>query len=437
MNTLLIVESPAKAKKIQGFYKDKPIIAKSSFGHIYDLDKKTLSIDVDNNFKPKYILLHDKKKIAKELKETKFSRVLLAADDDREGEAIAWHCGRLLKLSLNTNNRIKFNEITKKAFDKAIQNPVQLDMNQVNAQQARRIIDRLVGYKLSPLLWKYIKTDKKGLSAGRVQSCLLHMLQSHEEKINNFIPGKSYLLKGVLDKYNLTVDFVFENKDISTHEINELLNGFINSTICDRNILTIKDSKQSKEKVYSPPPFITSTLQQQSQKDYGFKVSYTMSMAQKLYEGGHITYMRTDSTYINPDFEKLLQRHITNKFGEQYFTQKQQKKVKGAQEAHEAIRPTKLDAILDPGKYNENEIKLYLLIVKRTIQSYMSPAIYDVLTVFFTNKYSDKYGYFKSKRIIISRIFKIFRIFFRCKNSNGYFKHKTIRINGSYSRLYF
>ena len=254
-------------------------------------------------------------------------------------------------------------------------------MNQVNAQQARRIIDRLVGYKLSPLLWKYIKTDKKGLSAGRVQSCLLHMLQLHENKINNFIPEKSYLLTGVFDKYNLTVDFVFKNKKISTNEINRLLNGFINSDIADRNIFSIKNSEVSKEKMYSPPPFITSTLQQQSQKDYGFKVSFTMSMAQKLYEAGKITYMRTDSTYINPEFEGLLQRHITNNYGEKFYTQKQVKKVKGAQEAHEAIRPTKLDTVLDPTKYNENEIKLYMLILKRTIQSYMCPAVYDVLTL--------------------------------------------------------
>ena len=152
MNTLIIVESPAKARKIKGFFKDKPILVKSSFGHIYDLDKKTLSIDIENNFKPNYKVLPDKKKIAKELKNTKFSNVLLAADDDREGEAIAWHCGRLLKLSFTDTNRIKFNEITKKALSISIQNPIHLDLNQVNAQQARRVIDRLVGYKLSPLL---------------------------------------------------------------------------------------------------------------------------------------------------------------------------------------------------------------------------------------------------------------------------------------------
>ena len=399
MNTLIIVESPAKARKIKGFFKDKPILVKSSFGHIYDLDKKTLSIDIENNFKPNYKVLPDKKKIAKELKNTNFSNVLLAADDDREGEAIAWHCGRLLKLSFTDTNRIKFNEITKEALSISIQNPIHLDLNQVNAQQARRVIDRLVGYKLSPLLWRHIQSNKKGLSAGRVQSCLLHMLQCHEKKINEFIPDKSYLLKGFMDrKLKLAVDFVFKNKNISTEEIYELLNTFIiNENNYDDKLFVIKNSRQSKEKTYSPPPFITSTLQQQAQKDHGFKVSNTMSMAQKLYEDGHITYMRTDSTYINGDFEKQLKLLITDKYSIKHYMQKQKKKVKGAQEAHEAIRPTKLNMKL-PDNYNDNEIKLYNLIVKRTIQAYMSPAIYNVLIIQFTNKYSEKYGHFQSKQ---------------------------------------
>ena len=188
-------------------------------------------------------------------------------------------------------------------------------------------------------------------------------------KINDFIPEKSYTLKGILDRaYKLDVDFVFNNKSISTLEVETLLNSFVtDSNNLDNNIFYINNSKQNQEKRYSQPPFITSTLQQQAQKDYGFKVSYTMSLAQKLYEGGYITYMRTDSTYINPDFEELLKQNIINNFGNKYYTHRIQKKIKGAQEAHEAIRPTKLDIQL-PDIYGENETKLYNLILKKTIQ---------------------------------------------------------------------
>ena len=390
IDILLIVESPAKAKKIKGFYKSKSIDVKSTYGHIYDLDRSKLSINIENNFKPNYIVLPDKRKVIKELKKGTYSTILLAADDDREGEAIAWHCTRLLNIPLD-KNRIKFNEITKNAFDKAIKNPMQLDINMVNAQQARRIIDRLVGYKLSPLLWKHIQTDKKGLSAGRVQSCLLHMLKKHEVKINEYKPEKCYQLNGIFND-KIDVNFQFNNKNISKTEVKLLFNQF---TISE--MFSIKDYIQTKEKTYSLNPFITSTLQQQAQKDFGFKVSYTMSIAQKLYENGFITYMRTDSTYINIDFENKLQDFIHDKFGTEYYTKKKIKTIKGAQEAHEAIRPTQLTIRL-PDSYNDNEIKLYSLIVKRTIQAYMSPAIYDVLTINFTNKDIDSYGYFQSKQ---------------------------------------
>lgn len=391
MSLLLIVESPAKAKKIKSFYKDKPIIIKASFGHICDLDKKKLSIDIHNHFKPHYIILSDKKKIIQELKNIKCSKIFLAADDDREGESIAWHCGRYLKLPFHEKNRITFNEITKKAFDASIKNPKQVDINKVNAQQARRVIDRLVGYKLSPLLWKFIDTDVKGLSAGRVQSCLLHMLHKHETSINEFIPTKKYKMNGTIKKdKQLNVDFIFK-KDINTDDVNIILHNFINN-----NKLTIIKINETTEKSYSPHPFITSTLQQQAQKEYGFKVSYIMSMAQKLYDDGYITYIRTDSTYINEEFETKLKEYIVSHFGKNYYTKKTMKQIKGAQQAHEAIRPTDLNVCL-PSSYKKQEHLLYNLILKRTVQSYMSPVIYDVLTILFSHNYSDKYGNFQSK----------------------------------------
>lgn len=395
MNTLIIVESPTKAKKIKTFYKnDKNILVKASFGHICDLDKKTLSIDTENNFKPTYKVPSDKNKIVKELKSVKNCKYLLAADDDREGDAIAWHCGRILKIDFNEKNRITFNEITKKALDKAIKNPIKIDMNSVNAQQARRIIDRLFGYKLSPLLWKHIQSGKSGLSAGRVQSCLLDILSKHQENIKNYKPTFNYECEGkfINDKIGLDCKFTFKNKDIKLNELKELFNILLTN----KNF-NVDKLEEKKEKNYPQPPFITTTLQVSAQKAFGFSVKQTMNIAQKLFDNGKITYMRTDSVFICDDFKSQIENHINQKFGNNYYKNfKSKKKVKGAQEAHEAIRPTNINEILSDS-YKQEDKKLYNLILKRTITSHMKEAIYDVLLIDLTNENVDRYGHFAGK----------------------------------------
>tara|TARA_Y100001980_G_C14556542_1_gene348479 strand:+ start:6004 stop:8088 length:2085 start_codon:yes stop_codon:yes gene_type:complete len=395
MSTLIIVESPAKAKKIKTFYKnDDKIVVKASYGHICDLDKKNLSIDVNDNFKPTYIISSDKNKVIKDLKSIKKCNYLLAADDDREGDAIAWHCGRILKINFNEDNRIKFNEISKKALDKAIKNPTKLDLNSVNAQQARRIIDRLFGYKLSPLLWKHITTSKKGLSAGRVQSCLLDILNKHQENILNYKSSYKYECSGIFINNDITLDckFVFKLEDIKTDIIKTLFDDLLKN-----KVFNVKNTKEKQEKNYPPPPFITSTLQQSAQNTYGFSVKKTMMIAQKLYDNGKITYMRTDSVFISDEFKTQLEEHITEKFGRNYYKKfSSKKKVKGAQEAHEAIRPTNLSNKLNDN-YNDDDKKLYNLILKRTIISHMREAIYNVLIIILTNENIDNYGYFTGK----------------------------------------
>ena len=395
MSTLIIVESPAKAKKIKSFYKNNDnITVKASYGHICDLDKKNLSIDINNNFKPNYIISSDKHKIIKELKSIKNCNYLLAADDDREGDAIAWHCGRILKINFDEDNRIKFNEISKKALDKAIKNPTKIDLNSVNAQQARRIIDRLFGYKLSPLLWKHITTNKQGLSAGRVQSCLLDILNKHQEKILNHKSTYNYECNSIFKNNDITLDckFVFKLEDIKNDIIKKLFNDLIKN-----KVFNVKNSKEKQEKNYPPPPFITSTLQQSAQNTYGFSVKKTMMIAQKLYDNGKITYMRTDSVFISDEFKTQLEEHITEKFGRNYYKKfNSKKKVKGAQEAHEAIRPTNLSNKLNDN-YNDDDKKLYNLILKRTIISHMREAIYNVLIIILTNENIDNYGYFTGK----------------------------------------
>ena len=389
MKNLIIVESPAKAKKIKTFFKDDTIVL-SSYGHIVDLPKERISIDVDNNFKPDYHRLKDKQKIINDLcKYSKNCNVLLAADDDREGDAIAWHCGNIMKVNFNDKNRIIFHEITKKAIHKSIQNVHKLNMNSVNAQQGRRILDRLVGYSLSPLLWKHIDTNVKGLSAGRVQSTLLLILQNHEENISNHNPEKSYKYIGYFNDLS-------DCELITKHEIDEIF------TILkkDKNYQLIKQYHE-KEKKYSKDPFITSTLQQYAQKELGLNVKSTMNIAQKLYENGKITYMRTDSKNISSEFQGELHDYISNKYGDNYFYRRSNhNKVKGAQEAHECIRVTSLTEKLND-KYTDYDKKLYELIRKNTITSYMKPAIYDKLIYHLSNDNLNK-DYFKGiKKLLI------------------------------------
>ena len=380
---LLITESPAKAKKIQGFLSNQYTV-KSSCGHITDLEKKKLSIDVENDFKPTYKVTSDKKDVVKMLKESATGKnVIFAADDDREGEAIAWHTANVLKSKLNDNNRIVFREISKKAILKSLESPKKINMNEVNAQQARRIIDRLIGFKLSPCLWKHISTSESGLSAGRVQSALLNLLSERENYIEKYEPDLQLDIKGLFKNLKDT-EYVFTNEEIDLDDdfLKKLFKLFKK-----HKTFSVTDSTKKKDKTYPKKPFITSTLQTSAQNELGFPVKMTMDIAQKLYENGHITYMRTDSTFISEEFQEKIKLHI----GDTYYQKPNEKKVKGAQEAHEAIRPTKLNSNPD---LTLEESKLYNMIVKRTVTSHMKPAEYDVYKIKLKNDETKDYGYF-------------------------------------------
>ena len=390
--TFLVVESPAKAKKIQTFFKDNKTTVKSSFGHICNLDTKKLDEMLENGFVPIYINDPKKRDVIKTLKSIKDKDILLAADDDREGDAIAWHTGNLFKLDYSKFNRIKFNEISKKAILNAIKNPTKLDMNSVNAQRARQLIDLMIGYKLSPLLWKNVKTEKMGLSAGRVQSCLLNMLNNKHLDIDEYLKNPKYsrILTGSFTD-DIEADFKFVDKNITNENVKEILDSFTK----DKAFMIEKNVKK-EEKVYPNSPLITSTLQQAAQKELGFPVKMTMNIAQKLYDNGKITYMRTDSTFISEDWKTTLKDKIERDYGELYYNDRTLKKVKGAQEAHEAIRPTNLGEQLSD-KYEEVDIKLYELIKKKTILSHMKPALYDTLTLTIGNENIKRYGNYETK----------------------------------------
>ncbi|MBU79116.1 MAG: DNA topoisomerase 1 [Flavobacteriales bacterium] len=400
MKTLIIVESPAKAKKIQGYFKNNQTIVKSSFGHIIDLPKKSLSIDIEKNFKPLYAPIEGKNKIIAELKKYKKNyQILLAADDDREGDAIAWHCGKIMNLKFTDKNRIIFHEISKKAIDKSMKNIHCLNMNSVNAQQCRRVIDRLVGYSLSPCLWRHIdsKNSSSGLSAGRVQSVLLSILKDHEKKIELFDSEYSYDFRGLFtyaEGNDLECELLFHLDEIDPLNIMNLLK-------MDRKY-KIQELKLSEEKKYPGSPLITSTLQQCSQNELGYPVKMTMDIAQKLYENGKITYMRTDSTFISKDFQETIYEKIKNDYSEEYYKEfsSKKKKIKGAQEAHECIRPTDINHKLN-NNWSEVEKKLYNLIMKRTIISHMKPALYDITTIDLINENLDSIGYFRGKSRVL------------------------------------
>ena len=394
MKTAIIVESPTKAAKIQKFFTDGTKVT-SSYGHIYDLPKGEISIDIENNFKPNYKPINGKEKIIKNLRNlSKNYNILLAADDDREGDAIAWHCGKVMKLNFNNQNRIIFREISKKAVLNGIEKSHKLNMNSVNAQQARRIIDRLVGYSLSPCLWKNIQTKTRGLSAGRVQSTVLKILKEHEDSIDNFEPEYSYDFTGDFtfsdnEKINCDLLFITDNEIEPISILNILKNNkeyFINKKI------------RKEEKRYPGQTLITTTLQQAAQNELGLNVKTTMNIAQKLFDNGKITYMRTDSTYISEEFQRTIERKVSNEYSEEYYKKFEckKKKIKGAQEAHECIRPTDINHKLND-KWSEIEKKLYNLIVKKTIISHMKPAIYDILTIDLSNENLKDLGIFKGK----------------------------------------
>ena len=308
--------------------------------------------------------------------------VIFAADDDREGEAIAWHTANVLNVNIEKKNRIIFREISKKAILESLKKPIKINMNEVNAQQARRIIDRLIGFKLSPCLWKHIHTSESGLSAGRVQSALLNLLEEREKMIQSYEPDLILDIKGKFTDLK-DAEYIF----IKDYEIDDDFMKKMFKCFKKQRVFQVISSTKKKDKTYPKKPFITSTLQQTSQNELGFPVKMTMDVAQKLYENGHITYMRTDSTFVSEDFQTKINDFVGNK----YYQKPNEKKVKGAQEAHEAIRPTTLKKELD---VSPEEQRLYNLIFKRTITSHMKPAEYDVYRIQLTNEESKEYGYF-------------------------------------------
>jgi len=373
VKNLVIVESPAKAKTIEKFL-GKDYVVKSSYGHIRDLDKKDFGIDIENNFKPKYIVSTDKKAIVKELKtlSKEATTVWLASDEDREGEAIAWHLMEALELDENKTRRIVFHEITKNAILDAINNPRKINKNIVDAQQARRILDRLVGFEVSPVLWKKVKPQ---LSAGRVQSVAVRLIVDREREIHQFESTSAFRVNGfflVKDETEKNTDLKAElNQRFETYEKAE---AFLNKCIQAR--FKVEDITTKPGKRSPAPPFTTSTLQQEASRKLGFSVSQTMSVAQKLYEAGKITYMRTDSVNLSSLALNTAKSKINDLFGEKYSKTRQYKTTsKGAQEAHEAIRPTYLDHENVTG--TKQEQRLYDLIWKRTIASQMSDALLE------------------------------------------------------------
>jgi len=364
---LVIVESPAKAKTIEKYLGVNYKVA-SSFGHISDLPSKNIGIDIENDFKPKYEVSSDKKTIVKNLKDLvkKSKTVWLASDEDREGEAIAWHLFRTLKLDADNTKRIVFNEITKSAITNAINNPRSINYDLVDAQQARRVLDRIVGYELSPVLWRKVKG---GLSAGRVQSVAVRLIVEKEREIRNYVSTSTYKVEAIFKNSN-GKEFVarLSNEFKSKDEAVDYLNSTTESTFKVSEIVK-KPVKKS-----APAPFTTSTLQQEASRKLSFPVSKTMSVAQRLYESGHITYMRTDSVNLSNLAIDEAKKQVIKNFGEAYANPKNfSTKAKGAQQAHEAVRPTNFDMSPDNVK-DYDQKRLYQLILNRTLASQMKPA---------------------------------------------------------------
>ena len=372
MKTLLIVESPAKSQTIEKLL-GSGYIVKSSFGHIRNLDKKGLGIDIKNNFKPSYKILTDRSKQIKAIQETikKVDRVLLASDEDREGEAIAWHCAVVFKLDINETNRICFHEITKTALETAVANPRKINMSMVFSQQARRILDRLVGFQISPLLWKHIAPN---LSAGRVQSVALKLLVEQEEETNKFTDKKTYKTTGLFDKnISATLNHNFDKKPDVSKFLEDCKIAMFKIDSCDKKRVEKKP----------PAPYITSTIQQDASSRFGLGAKSVMSALQKLYEAGNITYHRTDNTNLSTQIKEDIKTYVCGKFGDNYHQMRTyNSKIKCAQEAHEAIRPTNINKDnLDEESSMTLEKKIYNLIWKRTVASQMSACLSDVYTI--------------------------------------------------------
>jgi DNA topoisomerase-1 len=377
IENLVIVESPAKAKTIEKFLgKDFRVV--SSFGHIRDLAKKNLGIDTKNNFNPTYEIPKDKTKVVSELRKTAADskNIWIASDEDREGEAIAWHLVNVLNLDLATTRRIVFHEITKEAISVAIENPRLVDMNLVNSQQARRILDRLVGFEISPVLWKKVQPS---LSAGRVQSVAVRLIVEREREIISFKTESSFRVTAIFEiSSGDSENGILKAEAVKRFNDEKEALKFIElckDTAFSVGNITVKPGTRSPA-----PPFTTSTLQQEAYRKLGFSVAQTMAVAQKLYEAGRITYMRTDSTNLSKLALAKSREMIVSEFGEKYSKTRQfRTKSKGAQEAHEAIRPAYPENSTTSGTVNER--KLYELIWKRTIASQMSDAVIEKTTI--------------------------------------------------------
>jgi len=398
---LVIVESPAKAKTIEGFL-GKDFLVKSSVGHIRDLPKKGgMAIDIENGFAPTYEVSADKKKVVDELSKLskKSETVWLATDEDREGEAIAWHLQEALKLKAEKTKRIVFNEITKSAITKAVDNPREIDINLVNAQQARRVLDRLVGFELSPVLWKKVKY---GLSAGRVQSVAVRLIVEREKEITNFVSESTYKLSA----YFLNADQKVFKADLPKRfKSKDEAASFLEA--CSNSNFTISSLTKKPAKKSPTAPFTTSTLQQEASRKLGFTVGQTMSVAQKLYESGKITYMRTDSMNLSDDAIKSAAGFIESNYGSEYFkSRKFATKSKGAQEAHEAIRPTNLANAKVDG--DRNHQRLYELIWKRTIASQMADAQLERTTAEITVSNASNHFVAKGEMIKFDGFLKVY-----------------------------
>lgn len=394
---LVIVESPAKAKTIER-YLGKKYTVKASMGHIRDLPKSQTGVDVENNFTPKYITIRGKGDILKELRKAakKAKKIYLAADPDREGEAIAWHLAYILGVDPSSNCRVVFNEITKEAIKESFKHPRAIDLDLVDAQQARRVLDRLVGYNISPLLWKKVK---KGLSAGRVQSVALKMIIDREKEIQNFKPEEYWSIDAKFQKDKETFEGSFygiDGKKVAlkneqdVEDIKQQLNG---------KTFAVDKVKKRERKKNPALPFTTSSLQQEAARKLNFRAKKTMMIAQQLYEGidlgkksggitGLITYMRTDSTRISNTAKEEAKNYIKDSYGEKYLgKQASTKNKEGAQDAHEAIRPT--SALRDPKNLknilSRDQLRLYKLIWERFVASQMAPAVMDTMTVHLLN----------------------------------------------------
>ncbi|WP_150267633.1 type I DNA topoisomerase [Paenibacillus tepidiphilus] len=392
-DALVIVESPAKAKTI-GKYLGSKYIVKASMGHIRDLPKSQIGVEVENQFSPKYITIRGKGSILKELKDAskKVKKVYLAADPDREGEAIAWHLAHALELDNTQECRVVFNEITKQAVKDAFKTPRKINMDLVNAQQARRILDRLVGYKISPLLWKKVK---KGLSAGRVQSVAVKIIMDRENEISAFVPTEYWSITAKLGIRDSVFEAKFhklngEKKELGQEsDVQEVLKAIQNADF------TVSEVKEKERQRHPSAPFTTSSLQQEAARKLGFRAAKTMSVAQQLYEGvelgkegtvGLITYMRTDSTRLSVTAQDEARELITSKYGAPFVPETPRnysKKAAGAQDAHEAIRPT--SAQREPEMIKEfmsrDQFRLYKLIWERFVSSQMASAVLDTLSV--------------------------------------------------------